>query len=123
VAFSGGSIGITPSGYPMGDLPICTVTTDESKILALRDDRPDFSNMTAGSGSPLFSDAEAPSGIINGTNVTFTLLNSPTPPASLILMLNGVVQTDGIDYTLLNQDITFANPPISGDTLLAFYRY
>jgi hypothetical protein len=123
LSFGGGTVGINQTAYPTADLPICTVVTDEEKILAFFDDRPDFTNMTAGGGSPHFSDAEVPSGAINGTNVTFTLLNSPTPPASAFLTLNGVVQSEGIDYTLSGQTISFTIAPVTGDQLIAWYRY
>jgi hypothetical protein len=123
LSFSGGGIGISQIGYANNSLPICRAVCDEEKVLQLFDDRPDFSNMQAGGSSPHFSDAEIPAGAINGTNTDFALTNSPTPAASLILMLNGLLQTEGTDYTLLNQSVTFAIPPVTGDTIVAWYRY
>jgi hypothetical protein len=122
-SFSGGTVGITRMFYPTDDLPICVAVTDSEKVIGLQDDRPDFTNGVPGVVTPNFSDAEVPSGAINGTNTEFSLASSPTPAASLILMLNGLVQAQGADYTLLNQEITFAIPPVTGDALLAFYRY
>jgi hypothetical protein len=121
--FSGGTVGINESGYPSDDLPICTAITDDEQVASLTDDRPDFTNGISSAVSPDFSDAETPSGAINGTNTTFELLNSPNPPASLFLTLNGNVQTEGVDYLLTSQTIDFVNPPVTGDTLLAWYRY
>lgn len=121
--FGGGTIGLNQSGYPAAELPICVVTADYEKILIVRDDRPDFSTVTSGGSSPHFVDGEVPSGAINGSNADFTLANSPSPVASLILTLNGVLQTQGTNYTLLGQTVIFTNPPVSGDKLLAFYRY
>ncbi len=73
---------------------------------------------------PVFQDAAAPSGTINGTNAVFTLSPAPSPPESLTLTRNGLVQKAGSDYTLAGGTITFvaAAIPQSGDTLLAYYR-
>jgi hypothetical protein len=79
-----------------------------------------------------FSDAETPKGTIDGLNKTFTLSNIPNPSASLLLFSNGVLQQPPGDYTLLQNTITFMNPPSppnaagsdpTGDLLEAFYRF
>ena len=74
-----------------------------------------------------FADAETPSGAIDGTNDTFTLANTPDPPASLILTKNGIVMEEGTgnDYTLSGNTITFqaGQIPQTGDKLLCWYRY
>jgi hypothetical protein len=74
---------------------------------------------------PLYSDAELPGGAINGSNAVFTLAFSPSPPASLVLFLNGLILTSGTDYALAGNTITFylASVPQTGDVLLASYRY
>jgi hypothetical protein len=79
---------------------------------------------TGGSGAGTFVDAETPAGAINGANDSFTLVNSPNPPASLTLFLNGLLQDQGGDYTLASNMITFATgaTPQTGDILLASYR-
>lgn len=73
----------------------------------------------------LFSDAETPSGLINGSNVTFTLAHTPNPATSLMLFLNGVLQRAGAgnDYTIATATITMATAPITNDILLVSYRY
>lgn len=67
---------------------------------------------------------EAPAGIINGTNVTFTLAYAPI---GMILSLNGLIQNPGAgnDYTLSGNTITFntLNTPHSGDIILATYTH
>jgi len=77
--------------------------------------------------TPNFSDAETPSGTINGTNTTFTLAHADAATGnSLILTLNGIVlQGNGNDYTLSGNTITFgpSTIPQNGDTLQAWYRY
>lgn len=70
-----------------------------------------------------FADNETPSGTINSSNVTFTLANTPTPAASLILTVNGVVQYAAVDYTLTTNVITMASAPTTGALIRAWYRY
>lgn len=70
-----------------------------------------------------FSDAEIPSGTVNGTNAHFVLNASPSPPLSLILTLNGQVLEASSDYVLTGQNITFTVPPSTGDSLEAWYRF
>jgi hypothetical protein len=75
-------------------------------------------------GSATFVDAETPGGAINGANASFTLANAPNPAASLTLFLNGLLQDQGVDYTLAANVITFATgaEPQTGDILVASYR-
>lgn len=81
---------------------------------------------TAGTGSPTsFVDDEKPAGTINGTNMSFSLANLPTPATSLKLFKNGNLLGQNIDYRLSNQTITFINTavtPATGDSLIAYYR-
>jgi hypothetical protein len=80
---------------------------------------------TGGSGVN-FSDAETPSGTINGSNAVFTLAHSPNPAASLILMKNGqIMVAGGVSYTLSGGTITYASGyiPVTGDVHFAWYRY
>jgi hypothetical protein len=74
--------------------------------------------------STTFIDAEVPAGTISGTNAAFTLANVPNPPASLALFRNGLLLTEGGDYTLSSNAITFLTGafPQPGDVLAAFYR-
>ena len=78
---------------------------------------------TAGTLSPTnFVTEETPSGSINGSNVTFTLANTPTS-GTLKLYLNGVRQKSGAgnDYTITTNTITMTTAPVSGDVLIADY--
>lgn len=70
-----------------------------------------------------FVDKEIPSGSINGSNVTFTLANTPTA-GSEHLYLNGVLQESGSgnDYTISSATITMTTAPASGEKLRATYR-
>jgi hypothetical protein len=69
-----------------------------------------------------FISHEIPSGDINNINTVFQLANIPIEN-SLVLTLNGMVQSEGItkDYTISGMTITFNKPPIFNSELLAFY--
>lgn len=66
---------------------------------------------------------ETPSGAIDGTNPTYTLVASPVA-GTLQLYHNGVRMTEGAgnDFTLSGSTITMNFNPESGDTLLADYQ-
>jgi hypothetical protein len=78
-----------------------------------------------GGVAPLYSDAEIPSGAINGANVVFTLAHAPSPIDSLNLFRNGLRMEHGVDYAISGNTITFyaGSIPQIGDLLLASYRY
>jgi lysophospholipase L1-like esterase len=71
-----------------------------------------------------FVDAETPSGTVDGSNSTFTLVNAPTPVSSLSVYRNGMYQRAGSDFTLTGNAIQFAaaSVPQAGDTLTSSYR-
>ena len=71
-----------------------------------------------------FSDAETPSGSINGSNTSFTLAHTPSPAGDLQLYKNGQqLIAGGADFTLATATITMVSAPATGDVLIAFYRY
>jgi hypothetical protein len=64
-------------------------------------------------------------GIIDGVNDSFTLIAEPSPPKSLMLYKNGILQAaEGNDYTLSGLTITFVEDaiPEEGDVLTAMYQ-
>ncbi len=79
---------------------------------------------TVVSGSSGFSDAETPTGVVDGSNATFQLANAPAPAASLALFRNGLALQTGFDFTLSGSAIAFepTSVPQPGDVLQAFYR-
>lgn len=79
---------------------------------------------TSASSAPTFVDAEVPAGTLNGTNVVFTLANTPSPAASVTLFVNGILQLNGTDFSLSNKTVTFASAskPQAGDVIQASYR-
>ncbi len=81
-------------------------------------------NGFSGTINTAFSDAETPAGAINGTNAVFTLANAPSPASTLAVYRNGLLLSNGADYTLSGSTITFVNgqTPQSGDILQVYYR-
>jgi hypothetical protein len=79
---------------------------------------------TTSTNNLTFIDGETPGGTINGINGTFTLANAPQPASTLALFRNGLLQKQGLDYSLSNSTITFlgSNLPQSADVLTASYR-
>jgi len=107
-----------------GDLIIgaYSMSASSANVATVHISYPSVSNDIGGGGQ--FADNETPSGAINGTNVTFTLANTPNPAASLILQLNGSIQTSGgVDFTLSAATITFELAPLTNSILRAWYRF
>lgn len=109
-----GTIMITTTSVTCGQMPALTGAITSSA----------GSCTTAVSAGLNFADAEVPSGTINGSNVTFTLAHTPNPALSLNCFENGVQQrAAGADYTLATATITYGAAPLTGTTLVCFYRY
>lgn len=68
---------------------------------------------------------ETPPEISDGTNTTFTLLNTPVPPAALMFFINGILQKAGptSDYTLSGNIVTTNYAPSTGSNIAASYPY
>jgi hypothetical protein len=71
----------------------------------------------------VFISNETPSGVVNSVNTVYALIHSPSPTDSLMLYLNGQLQIQGVDYTLVGSAITFTIAPTIGSYITAFYRY
>jgi hypothetical protein len=78
---------------------------------------------SGGLTSANFVDKEVPSGAINGSNVTFTLANTPIAGSEHVY-LNGVLQESGAgnDYTITSATITYLTAPLTGEKLRVSYR-
>jgi hypothetical protein len=65
---------------------------------------------------------ETPSGSVNGSNVTFTLANTPTSGTEQVF-LNGILQEPGAgnDYTISSGTLTYLTAPLSGDKIRVTY--
>ena len=66
---------------------------------------------------------EIPAGLVNGSNVTFTLANAPRNTSALKLYRNGARQAYDTHYTLSTLTITMVSAPNTGNIILADYEY
>jgi Putative phage tail protein len=74
---------------------------------------------------PRFVDDETPTGAIDGTSTTYTLVRTPSPSTSLDLYRNEAWQSQGLDYTLSGNTITITGigALAVGEFLRASYRW
>lgn len=63
---------------------------------------------------------ETPTGSIDGVNIVFTINNSISFNSEM-LFLRGLLQKATTDYSIVNNNIVFTIPPITGDTLAISY--
>lgn len=66
---------------------------------------------------------EAPSGLVNGANVTYGLSSTPTEGKAVSLYINGLIQRQGVDYTIAGAVITMTTAPAIGQDIWAIYTY
>lgn len=78
-------------------------------------------DLIALAGTSSFVDQEVPTGLINSSNVTYTLANTPIA-GSVHVYLNGIRMKTTGDYSISGTTITFVSAPQTGDTLIADYR-
>lgn len=64
---------------------------------------------------------ETPSGTINGSNVTFTLANTPASNSSVQVYLDGVILIQTTDYTISGSTITMTTAPANAQKLYVVY--
>jgi outer membrane murein-binding lipoprotein Lpp len=78
---------------------------------------------SAGGSNAMFIDSETPSGTVNGTNSVFALAQTPSS-SSLSLYRNGLLQQNGLNFTLAGTAVTFmaGSLPQTNDRLEAYYR-
>lgn len=62
-----------------------------------------------------------PEGVIDGVNDTFRLVPVPEDANLVVVFLDGVEQTVGVDYTLDEDTIIFDTPPDCGVSLLVYW--
>lgn len=65
---------------------------------------------------------ESPTGSVNGSNVTFTLSQTPIS-GSLSFYVNGIIQKETDHYSLSGSTITMTTAPTEAQDLYATYRY
>lgn len=78
---------------------------------------------SSGLTSSNFIDKEVPAGLINGSNTTFTLANTPIAGSEHVY-LNGILQESGAgnDYTISGATMTYGAAPLAGEKLRVSYR-
>lgn len=69
-----------------------------------------------------FIDDETPSGTVNGSNTIFTISKAPET-GSLKVYRGGIRLRVTEDYTFSGKTITFTIPPVTGEILLADFRF
>jgi hypothetical protein len=67
---------------------------------------------------------EVPSGSVDGMNRHFTLSQSPLSAASVQFFINGILQIQGVNYSISSTNIYLngGSTPKSGDSVLACYQ-
>ncbi|HYW41436.1 MAG TPA: hypothetical protein VE959_01185 [Bryobacteraceae bacterium] len=110
-------------GYAPGHVAVVNATGAIESVTGADSDcvHVDGSSGPCGSASS-FVDGETPSGIVDGSNTSFSLSAAPDPVSSLDLYRNGLMQKSGQDFTLSGSSLQLAAAPQPGDTLLASYR-
>ena len=63
---------------------------------------------------------EEPTGLVDGSNATFTLANTPVAGSEEVY-LNGLLLNEGVDYTISGNTITMITIPETGDYLRVSY--
>ncbi len=129
----GGSTGSGGSGgtqYATLPISISQVTNLSADLATINASLNSLTTQVTGLGASgtttnaAFVDAETPAGVVNGSNSSFTLAQTPAPSTSLNLYRNGLIQLSGLDFTLVGTAITFSSGsiPQTGDILQAYYR-
>lgn len=116
------------NGGVTGNLPVTNLNsgTGASASTFFRGDN-SWATPAGGSGGVSSSTGtwtqEAPTGTLNGVNVTFTLAGIPVAGAVLSLYLDGYLLTQGVgkEYTISGVTITLAAAPSAGQTFWATY--
>lgn len=69
-----------------------------------------------------FVTRETPTGVVNGTNTSFVLANTPVTGSEQVF-LNGILQEPGVgnDYTISVATITYLTAPVTGDKVRVNY--
>ena len=85
--------------------------------------RTESSNITQSlEDGTFFVEDEIPTGTIDGSNMSFTLANSPNPVNSLEVRKNGLIMMLTEEYSLSGDTLTLVVAPRTGMNLRVDYR-
>lgn len=81
----------------------------------------DMADYAVASGDMVFH--QTPSGVVDGSNDTFTLASAAVGETHVAVYLNGMRQFPGAgnDYTITGQTIVFEDPPDANDRIVVEY--
>jgi hypothetical protein len=100
---------------------ISTEPINSDKILVLDDNNEiKIGNMPQGIASKMYH--ETPTGVKDGSNVTFTLAHTPELNTEMIY-LNGILIMPNTDYEMNGNMIIFSFPPTETDIIQVSYEY
>lgn len=119
------SVEENPTSISVADLPNNVTVEPQTPSVTVEQTVPSSVDINVGASGLRFSWDETPSGVINGSNQVFTLINAPNPSGSLALFLNGLKQQPGIgnDYVASGASLTMSHAPSGFDVLSAIYTY
>lgn len=66
--------------------------------------------------------AETPTGLVNSSNTVYTIANTPANASNVIVVLDGLVHRNGVDYTISGTTITFVTAPATGSEIFVYYN-
>lgn len=112
-----GQIAFRPDVTPGSNLFFCTAPNAWTQMAGVAGEG-------GGGGDANYSGAETPAGTIDGVNRVFNVVHLPIT-GSLQLFRNGLLQAEGLDFSLSDQTVTFTEvaTPQPDDVLIAYYRY
>jgi hypothetical protein len=118
-----GANGLAGTVANAGTTPAITLSTSVTGVL--KGNGTAISAATAGTDymAPAnFVVRETPTGLVNSSNVTYTLANTPIAGTEVVF-LNGILQEPGAgnDYTIATNTITYLTAPVTGDRLRVNY--
>lgn len=122
-----GAVTSNTVGFTVDRFPIAIVVAALGDITSLTDKRTwatIVNNQTNEGGTIVIRENAASDGLaLDGSDLTFTLANTPVVGSEEVY-LNGVLQqSGGADYAISGAVVTMTDAPVSTDRVLVSYRY